>query len=274
MTVLLTLLVCVALFAGWRLRDLELITPESGLGYALGILGTCLIVILLLYSVRKRLPKLEHAGHIKIWFRMHMLLGVLGPVLILFHANFRLGALNSNVALFAMFVVVASGLLGRFLYRKIHRGLDGRRATLIELRGELEHAREDVGPLFALVPRLKDELFGFSDQVLAACPTVPDSFKRVVAVGWRANGLRWKTRRAAHVHLLRHAVQHDWSPSQAHTMRVNVKRKISRFLAQTVRVAQFSFYERVFALWHVLHIPLVVMIAITVTIHVIAVHLY
>jgi uncharacterized membrane protein YidH (DUF202 family) len=70
------------------------------------------------YYVRKRVgfgPKA--ARTIPAWFRLHVILGVAGPVLILFHCNFRLGALNSNVALFSMGAVVASGVIGRYLYR-------------------------------------------------------------------------------------------------------------------------------------------------------------
>jgi hypothetical protein len=58
-------------------------------------------------------------GSVVFWFRLHMTLGLIGPTLILFHANFRLGSLNSNVAMFAMLLVAASGIVGRYLYRKI-----------------------------------------------------------------------------------------------------------------------------------------------------------
>jgi hypothetical protein len=40
------------------------------------------------------------------------------------------------------------------------------------------------------------------------------------------------------------------------------------------RVARFSLYERLFALWHLWHTPLFVMLLITVAVHIIAVHLY
>ena len=41
-----------------------------------------------------------------------------------------------------------------------------------------------------------------------------------------------------------------------------------------VRVAQFSTYERVFALWHLLHLPFVYLLLITALFHVFAVHAY
>jgi hypothetical protein len=40
------------------------------------------------------------------------------------------------------------------------------------------------------------------------------------------------------------------------------------------RAAAFRFYERMFALWHVLHVPLLFLLIAATTVHVIAVHLY
>ena len=42
----------------------------------------------------------------------------------------------------------------------------------------------------------------------------------------------------------------------------------------TRRVAEFQGYERLFSLWHALHIPLIFMLIIAALIHVIAVNVY
>ena len=81
------------------------ITPQRGLGYWLGITGGSMMLLLLIYSARKRFAWLRWLGGIPAWFEIHMMLGVVGPLLVLFHANFRLGATNSNVALICMLVV-------------------------------------------------------------------------------------------------------------------------------------------------------------------------
>jgi len=75
------------------------ITPQRGLGYALGITGGSMMVLLLVYSARKRVSWLRWLGGIPAWFEFHMVLGIVGPILVLFHCNFSLGATNSNVAL-------------------------------------------------------------------------------------------------------------------------------------------------------------------------------
>ena len=106
----------------------RLITPERGIGYVLGIVGGSAMLLLLLYPARKRVTWLRFIGGVPEWFRLHMILGVVGPICILFHANFSLGAANSNVALFCMLAVAGSGVVGRYFYTRLHAHLDGRQA--------------------------------------------------------------------------------------------------------------------------------------------------
>ena len=80
-----TLLIVVVLLWGQQAELENYITPESGLGYALGITGGVMMLIMLLYSLRKRAKSMREWGPIRYWFKTHMILGVLGPILILFH---------------------------------------------------------------------------------------------------------------------------------------------------------------------------------------------
>ena len=132
----------VVLIVAWRSRDSGILVPETGWGYALGIIGGLVLLSLLVYPMRKRLPVLRRLGTIPNWFRLHMLLGVFGPVLIVVHSNFNLGSMNSRMALFAMLIVASSGFIGRFLYARIHRGLYGKKSSLPELLDEVDVVRE------------------------------------------------------------------------------------------------------------------------------------
>jgi hypothetical protein len=117
-----------AVRGGRRLwREHVPLTPESGLGYALGVCGGVTTLVLAMFAVRKRLRFMRRWGVLRHWFRVHMILGALAPVLVLFHCNFRLGAPNSNVALTSMLVVAASGVVGRFICTHISHGLYGAR---------------------------------------------------------------------------------------------------------------------------------------------------
>ena len=79
------------LYRGWALREEHYLIAEKGVGYALGIIGGVLMLLLLLYPLRKHWRAIRNWGPIRYWFRIHMVFGVLGPTLILFLAHFGLG---------------------------------------------------------------------------------------------------------------------------------------------------------------------------------------
>ncbi len=131
-----TLTVVGLLLMGWLERTEYWYSAEAGVGYAFGIAGFSLMALLLLYPLRKHWKPMSRLFAIRYWFQMHMIFGVLGPTLILFHANFSLGSLNSNVALFSMLLVALSGLVGRYVYTRIHRGLYGEAIVYQDLARE------------------------------------------------------------------------------------------------------------------------------------------
>ena len=49
---------------------------------------------------------------------------------------------------------------------------------------------------------------------------------------------------------------------------------VREFTVLTGRVAQFSLYERLFALWHILHLPIFFLMVLSAIVHVLAVHMY
>jgi len=133
--------VAITLRAGRHASAIGYLTPEAGVGYGLGVLGAVIMLTLLLYPLRKRWRALQRWGAVRNWFRVHMILGIVGPVCIALHCGLRPGAANSRIALVAMSLVVASGIVGRYIYAQIHHGLYGSRASLVELSLELAASR-------------------------------------------------------------------------------------------------------------------------------------
>jgi len=52
------------------------------------------------------------------------------------------------------------------------------------------------------------------------------------------------------------------------------RRAVRLYLGTARRLAVFHFYERVFAMWHAVHLPLCYLLFATATVHVLAVHMY
>jgi hypothetical protein len=52
------------------------------------------------------------------------------------------------------------------------------------------------------------------------------------------------------------------------------KEFINRYTTALRKIVAFRIYERMFSLWHILHMPLFIMMIITAVIHIFAVHMY
>jgi hypothetical protein len=264
----------VALYLGWRLPTQRYITPERGVGYALGILGGSFILLLFLYSARKHFRWLGFLGSVAKWFRIHMVLGILGPLCILYHSNFSLGAANSNVALFSMLTVAGSGLIGRYIYARIHFGLYGRKADLGELRQGAEGLRALSGTV-SFLPELVVRLEQCEKELLATGPHVAVlGFAKPIFVAINALALRWQLRGYVRKALRAAARTSPTIAAQRQRLKRAAAAYIDRRITATRRVAEFQGYERLFSVWHALHLPLIFMLLIAAAVHIVAVHVY
>jgi hypothetical protein len=266
--------VLVLLFAGWYLPTERYITPKRGIGYALGIIGGSMMLLLLLYSARKHVRWLKFLGPTVRWFRYHMLLGVLGPLCILYHANFGLGAANSNVALFSMLTVAGSGLIGRYIYSRIHHGLYGSKLSLGELKTGADGLRAHSGA-FGFLPELVSRLENVERKILAAGPHLPVlGVAKLAVVALIVIESRWQLRGYIRRGLRAAARTSPAIAAERKRLRRTAFTYIDKRLAATRRVAGFQAYERLFSLWHALHIPLLFILIAAGIVHVIAVNVY
>ena len=263
-----------ALYVGWHFPTQRYITPGRGIGYALGIVGGSLMLVLLLYSARKHFRWLGFLGSISHWFRFHMVLGILGPLCILYHSNFSLGAANSNVALFCMLTVAGSGLIGRYIYSRIHLGLYGRKIDLGELRDGADGLRALSGTV-SFLPELVMRLETSERRLLATGPHLPLlGFTKPLFVSLKTLVARWQLRRYVRKALRAAARTSPTIAAQRKRLRRAAAAYIDKRLVATRRVAEFQAYERLFSLWHALHLPLIFMLAIAAIVHIVAVNVY
>ncbi len=272
-TWLYTALIVAFLIIGWRGRDNSYLSAADGVGYALGIIGGSLMLLLLLYPLRKQLKFMQHWGKVQHWFQVHMIFGVLGPVLIVFHSNFDLGSTNSSLALITMLIVAGSGLVGRFFYAKIHFGLYGHRATLKELRQDLQLTKGNLGAHISLSPRIvkclkKYEKFMLKNRFFLShfifLPLI--SLKSQVAT----QRIRW----AVMHDLKKQADTNHWGLEMLTDFKHQAKEYLGDYFFCLRKTSQLSLYVRLFQWWHILHLPLFMMLVVTGIIHVIAVHMY
>ncbi len=110
--------------------------PPAGelFGHTLGIFGFILMLMTeVLYSVRKR-SRSASWGRMSSWLQFHIFTGLVGPYMVLLHTSWKFHGLAGVTTLFTMIIVV-SGFIGRYIYTRIPRTMDG-----LEIEGTLSEA--------------------------------------------------------------------------------------------------------------------------------------
>lgn len=254
-------LAAAALIYGWQQRNEGELTAETGTGYYLGIIGSVMMLMLLLYPLRKRVPALRTLGSVRVWFRVHMIFGIAGPTLIVLHSNYSFTSLNSTIAFLSMMVVAISGLVGRFLYARIHRGLYGRRASAREYLGDAESFKTAFGLELDVGGEVLHLLKDYEARRLAPATTLLAGLGGTLSSPFAQRRCRRQVLRA---------IGKKTGGRRPRTF----DRNLRRYLDAIARAEAFAFYERLFALWHILHLPLFILLLLAAPLHIIAVHLY
>lgn len=110
--------------------------PVAGelFGHVLGITGFFLMLMTeTLYSIRKRMRDASW-GRMSFWLQFHIFTGLVGPYMVLLHTSWKFNGL-AGAALLLTVVIVFSGIIGRYIFTRIPRTLDG-----MEIEGALPEA--------------------------------------------------------------------------------------------------------------------------------------
>ncbi len=90
--------------------------PSGPWGHGVGILATLFMLLNFIYPLRKRLKMFKGKGSIVPWLRFHVFVGIMSPIIILFHTAFQWGNQLATSTYVSVVVVVATGLVGRYFY--------------------------------------------------------------------------------------------------------------------------------------------------------------
>jgi hypothetical protein len=258
----------------WKISGMGLFDAGDDTGYWIGVAGGSMMLLLFSYPLRKHFAFTRNWGRVKWWFVLHMFLGVAGPLLILLHSTFRIGSLNAGVALYSMIIVALSGVVGRFIYARVNRGLQGEKVGFRELQSRARFDQDDVRSRLAFAPKVEALLRDFEQDELQAKPGWLTYSRQVFWLPLKqwivyqrcVKGLRKPIRRLA--------THGNWKKKDLIRREHQARSLVRRYLNAVVRVAQYTAYERFFSLWHVAHIPFVYLLVISAIVHVIAVHAY
>lgn len=214
--------------------------PSGAFGHGLGILGTLMILFgVSIYIARKRYNFMSKYLRLKYLLEFHIFLCVMGPILILFHTAFKFGGIVS-IAFWSMVAVVLSGVIGRFIYIQIPHTIEGRELSLNEVKDMKTDLSKVLGEKFKL-----------------DAPTIQ------LFVNFTSEGETAKNKTS--VSSIRKALKTQKLPAEerkAIIKMVKNERSLSR------KITRLLTMQKLFKLWHVVHLPFAIIMLVIVIIHV------
>ena len=216
---------------------------------------------------RLRLERREWIGRLEIWYYWHLMLGYLSVLLILAHAGFRFGNLVATLAFVFLVGVVATGVWGYVIYRRIPPRLtkieERVKKTPEELQEELRETQQEL----ASVVRKKSPTFQEIYEQEIAIPGVS------LAPSWRwlfgSVDLERDTTRPDRLRLI---VREVPSPEQEDF------RKMVRLIFQKEKLEVSLYpqlrYDYLLKFWLGLHIPLTAGLIVFSLIHIVSILYY
>jgi hypothetical protein len=234
--------------------------PSGPVGQSAGLLALLIFVFLWLYPLRKKYKRLAFTGSIARWLDIHILAAIGLPLLLAIHASWRFDGIV-GLGYFAMLVVWASGVIGRYLYVRIPRSRSGVASSRDEIAVERRSLITDIAATTGLDP------FAVERTLSVAGASEPGGALRTLAHLLSDDITRWRLTRGLRRRLSETRGVNALDKKTIDRVVDLASREIS--LAQQLRMLDAT--QRVFGYWHVAHRPFAVTALVAVVIHVIVV---
>lgn len=234
--------------------DYNLFRSSGLIGQGLGVIGSLMIIVgVASYSLRKRAASLHRSGKLRSWLSFHIFLCSLGPFLILLHTTFNFTGIIA-IAFWSMVIVVASGVFGRYVYVRIPKTTDGHFLNVQQLQ---EERVQLIASLNSLVPESAILLSSLNIRV-----NVPRITRPSQALTWAlAQDIHHINQHRRWTHMTSHL---QLTPMQAEQSEVLVR----RLRRNTQQIALMLPFQKLFTYWHVMHVPLAMVMFIILVIHI------
>jgi len=236
-----------------RHEDFWELKPGGSTGHALGVAGSSLMVIMLVYSLRKRVPRLRGLGQLKLWLNFHIFCGIAGPLLVILHSSFKVQGLVA-LSFWSMIIVALSGFLGRYLYQQVPRRRSGDELTLTETQELSATLGRRLVDEFGLEPERLEEVEHLATRGLEQ----PQGLARVLlTLPWQ--GLAVRLRLLSFFRRL--------GPLPGKPLR-ELRRTLARRAILERRIRMWSDLQRLFYYWHLFHKPFAVIMYLFMVLHI------
>lgn len=231
--------------------------PSGVVGQSAGILALLIFVFLWLYPLRKKYRSLAFTGSIARWLDVHILAAIGLPLLVAVHASWRFDGVV-GLGYFAMLIVCASGVIGRYLYVRIPRSRSGMASSREEVVVERRTLITEIAAATGIDPFVVERTLSVSG---AAGST---GIMRTLLHLLSDDITRWRLTRALRRRL---EAAHGGAALDKRTLD-RVVRLASREISLAQQLRMLDATQRVFSYWHVAHRPFAATALVAVIIHV------
>ncbi len=118
----------------------------GSVGIVCGLVALVLFFSNFGYQLRKSLRVLSRLGSLRLWLDWHVASGLMGAGFVALHSGFQMRNWMVKTTVYALGVVLATGLVGRYLLRFVPRTASGGRADLDAFEDQLLALVDDVRP--------------------------------------------------------------------------------------------------------------------------------
>jgi hypothetical protein len=236
------------------------VPASSPRGHGIGWAGTASMLIMHVYSVRRRVRALAHLGKLRYWLQFHIFMGLQGALLVTFHSvHLKTVGNIAGITIVLTLIVVLSGIFGRYLFSLIPKNLNGERLGAREIEAELA----EMAPVFkrSAQPSIEAAVAEIEkstplDQKASLIELVKEDLRA----------------RRAFAHL-NHAIRQARRSSSSGELEEFCDLMRRRGLLAR-RLAMLTGAERLFRNWTVMHKPLTYLLAGSVVLHIVAHYIY
>lgn len=231
--------------------------PGGVWGHGLGVIGSAMILLLLLYSARKRAALGIRFGKLRRWLDIHIFFGVIGPLLITLHTAMKFHGIVS-ISYFSMLAVAISGVFGRYVYMQIPRDARGHELGLDNTRKRIDDIQRSLVEQFKASP---DTIRAIEE--FAAVHSSSSRSKIGTLFGSIGQDLTIKRR----ARKLKRLLSHGGQALPKGMLEEIVAMARESYLLQR-RIAYLDSMSEMFHYWHVFHKPFAYIMLFIMVVHV------
>jgi hypothetical protein len=238
-------------------EEYRALRPAGIEGHGYGVIGSAMMILMMSYSLRKRVKYFRRWGMLSRWLDIHIYFGIMGPLLVVLHTAFKVQGLVA-VSFWSMVAVAVSGIFGRYLYLQIPRNIQGDELDIKELEASNSEYTEQLQKEYNLSSEIINHL---EERESLKIPETAGTIRVLVTV--LANDA---------LRPLRFGRRHNEYTDLKHIPKTERKKIIHIAYRKSLlarRVLLLNHMQRLFHYWHVVHKPFAIIMYCIMVVHIV-----